>query len=812
MKALKLGIATCAVAWAIANPAAVCAQEAAESDEAAESQAGLNTIVVTAQRREESSQRAAIAIDVVDSAALEAAQVTSPAQLTNLVPSLQVSRQGGGNVSLFLRGVGTFTANPYTDPAVAFNYDGVYISRPSATTGFFYDVERLEVLKGPQGTLYGRNATGGALNVLPVTPRIGETEGYATASYGNYNSVNLQGAINVAVSEDSALRISGTFVDRDPFNADGTGDEKGYGFRGQFAIEPSSDFRLRIAGDYYRRTGVGTGGTITTVVPFNPFTNSFLFIPTGISPSAGTYGPEGAAVLSSSFSPIAGRTLEPLTTLPSLDGNFWGVSAQADLDTGIGTFTAIAAYRGHSTDDVTSGAGFTVIDSQDLDQYSLELRLAGSAGAVDYIVGGYYYDDQVDGHYVPLTQAVNAYQDFTTTTRSLAAFARLNVNVTDQFRIVGGIRYTDDRKTQVGTSEPFLALCGAPTGQCPGAPLLPFSNTADEVIASLGLLPIPFAPPGFYFSLDPAAANSVYVRSPTNINSARSDGKVTWRAAVEYDVAPASLLYASIETGFRSGGLTFSLARPGYGPESITAYTIGSKNRFLDNRLQLNLEAFYWEYRDQQLSHSGTEADGSPAFFTENVGGSTVKGVELEAQFLVTDNTLIGADIQYLDATNDNFVFKNPATANPVLSTPGNPVYIPQVTGCATSGPSGGLWTVDCSGLQASRAPKWTMMFGFQQTIPLGDEKIILGANTRYQSSNYTGFDQILPDFQKSYWVSNAEVSFVGKDEHYRISLYVNNIENDRVQLGSTYSSPIGVVGASFSDPRTYGVRLSGKF
>ena len=134
----------------------------------------------------------------------------------------------------------------------------------------------------------------------------------------------------------------------------------------------------------------------------------------------------------------------------------------------------------------------------------------------------------------------------------------------------------------------------------------------------------------------------------------------TWRAGVEYDLTPRNLLYATVETGYKSGGFFFSRGPNTYEPEELTAYTLGAKNRFLNNRLQVNLEAFYWRYRNQQISATSRDIDGNVIFATQNVGRSTVMGIEAETQFLLGENTLLSADVQYLDATYDSFVYKLP--------------------------------------------------------------------------------------------------------------------------------------------------------
>ncbi len=196
----------------------------APTDHAATDEAGLGDIVVTAQRRVESSQRAAIPLAVIDGATLTSAGITQASRLNELAPALSIEPSSTGNL-IFLRGVGNFTVTAASDPAIAFNYDGVYIGRPTSTTGVFYDLERVEILKGPQGILYGRNATGGAINILPAQPRIGETSGYVTAAYGNYSTFNAEGALNLPVGENGAFRIAATTSNHDGYLQDGTSDE-----------------------------------------------------------------------------------------------------------------------------------------------------------------------------------------------------------------------------------------------------------------------------------------------------------------------------------------------------------------------------------------------------------------------------------------------------------------------------------------------------------------------------------------------------------------------------------------------------------
>src|SRR6478736_6785247 len=254
---LFLGVSGVALIWPLAAqaqdavpvpqsvPEANAPQGAAVPPASRDAQGGLGEIIVTAQRVEESSQRAPIAIDVVTPQELVRQNVIRAEDLSRTTPALSATGSTGGPTTVFfLRGVGNATVNAYSDPAISFNYDGVYIGRPSSTSGVFYDLQRVEILKGPQGTLYGRNATGGAINVVPNRPRIGENSGAFTLGYGNYDWLTGQAALNIALGDKAALRVAGSIASRDSFLSDGTGQQSEYAGRAQLYVEATDSFTI----------------------------------------------------------------------------------------------------------------------------------------------------------------------------------------------------------------------------------------------------------------------------------------------------------------------------------------------------------------------------------------------------------------------------------------------------------------------------------------------------------------------------------------------------------------------------------------
>ena len=759
---------------------------------------GLTDIIVTAQRRSESLQRAAIPVDVVTGDTLANSGVTTSGQLGQIVPSLAVQNNGGANTTFFLRGVGNFTVNGYSDPAIAFNYDGVYVGRPTSTSGVFYDLERVEVLKGPQGTLYGRNATGGAINILPARPKAGELSGFATASYGNYDALNLQGAINLPMGERGALRIAGNLVSRNGYLSDGMSDEKTQAVRIQMLARLTPDLTVRIGGDWSHNGGRGVGSAYATSFRYNPVAGQFVVTPSGLPVSAGLYDPRSVAYRRTLFAGLPGRTLGALDPNVYQDNSFIGVNAEIEWNTGAGTLTIIPAARFSELDNRFPTPGFVGFIQEDDSQYSLEARFAGDrVGPLDYILGAYVFDERVKGNYTFAQDALTAIQDFTSDTTSYAAFARLTAHLTDSIRLVGGLRYTKDKKDFAGAADVITVICTARVNgvpSCPAAPVIPVTDTVAE-------LPFPVPAAGGAPVFLPGTG-AIVSRGNTPVNQVQKFDRFTYRAAAELDVGPASLLYASFETGYRSGGFSLAFGKETFQPEYLDAWTIGSKNRLFDNRLQLNIEAFYWKYRNQQVNHTGIDLRGNQGQFTENVGRSTNKGVEVEAQFLATPTTLLSSQVQYLDTRYDSFVYTVP--------TGTAPPYV----GCATaiSTTNAAIRNVDCSGREAYNSPKWTLNLGAQQTVPLGTYKLVGQIDTQYKSRRVVGFEYNPYQIVGETWQTNAQLSIGPEDNGWSLTGFVRNIENNRIVTAAPIFNIGGVGTVVTSPPRTYGARANVRF
>ena len=717
---------------------------------------GIADIVVTAQRRSESLQRTALAVTVVGSDDLVRANITQPQDLTKLVPALKLSATGGAGTQVTIRGVGNFAGNPYAEPAVAINLDGVYLARSGGSNGLFYDLERVEVLKGPQGTLYGRNATAGAINLITKKPT--DTFGVeGSLEGGNYNYVRGVLAVNVPLAEGVALRASGTISRRDGYLEDGYLDDRTEAARLQLLLEPSSDLTIRLSGDFAHLGGKGPNGVVSPyLVPGDPFRGSSR---------------DGTNTLLQQVSlGITGGTnpnlLPPLLGDGFVDQRNWGFAATIDYDFGPVKLTVIPAYRRSENRYLMYNAGFPVNSAEDSKAKSIEARLASNNGSrFTWLIGGYYYDEDQ-----AFTLVANQGVAFSVTapklrTKSYAAFGQGSFALSDTFRVIGGIRYTDENKTQRGT----FGLAVPPAAA-----------------AGLGCLTY-------------VAATGVCTFGLTGDLGA---SKVTYKAGIEYDAAARSLVYANVATGFKAGGFYGSQAPNTFAPETLTAYTIGSKNRFADNTLQVNLEAFYWDYKNQQITHVGPIRPVGFTVITENAGKARIYGAEADLVWTPTRADTLRVNVQYLDTKYTDLRYTQTTLTGP-----------PQ-TVCPTTPIAGQpAVTVDCSGRRLNLSPTWTANLSYAHSFPLANGGAVdAQAGSQLQSYYFTGIEYLPGERQKAVTVSNATLTYRAPGARYTVGAFVDNIENSVVKTFSFVQPVLGVPIVVLKPPRTFGGRLTFKF
>jgi iron complex outermembrane receptor protein len=328
--------------------------------------------------------------------------------------------------------------------------------------------------------------------------------------------------------------------------------------------------------------------------------------------------------------------------------------------------------------------------------------------------------------------------------------------------------------------------------------------TPATSLAALPFAPIPRpnGPPVPFGNFGNLLVDSRLIASPRE-----SYGRFTYKIAGEYDVTPSSLLYLSYETGFRSGGFSASATFPTYQPEFITALTLGSKNRFFDNRLQLNLEVYRWKYTNQQVTHFGAEASGATNLFTENIGASTIQGFDIDTQFLLARSTLVRGSVQYLDNTIDRFIYE----------TPFGGVNLTPVTGCRVGNPANAaarqVYTVDCAGQQGYNSPKWSFNVGIDQTVEFDDYKLVLIADARYRGNRIIGFERLPQQNSTSDTTIDLSASFGARDDRWTLTGYVRNLTDETAAAAAQFLGSVGnQISTTYAPRRTYGVRGSFRF
>lgn len=595
MKGFRKGVSLLALSMAVGHSAPLLAQDATQ---AVAEESGLDEIVVTAEKREGSAQKTAIAIDVVGSAKLAQNGVNDIQQLQTIAPGIQFG-QAGTSTFVTVRGVSGRDSTEIGDPAVAINMDGIFLQRPSGMNAAFFDLDRIEVLRGPQGTLYGRNATGGVINIISKRPTLDGVGGYAALTVGNYKTINGEGAINLPLGDTVALRASFISRNRDGFRNNESGsvptngkirgdDEDTVGTRLQLLFKPSDRFTALFSGTYIKQGGVG------------PVLSGY--------PTTLAEAPSDADVAKNN----------PLNTAGDFNTVRKNVSAQLDYDFGAVKATYLFGYAGLDIDHLFDNDGtdtrFYVFKRGEYSKdISHEFRLASNGdGPFQWQIGGFIYDQDLKVRSLNFVDRIAPFilRDFhfDVDVKSRAAFGHASYAVTDALKVSAGVRYSKDTKVRTG-----YRLAGPGLG---GGDL---NLTAQPTL----------------------------VRTNEGAASRSTDKDWSYHVGVDYQVTSTSLLYAKVDKGYKSGGFTSLNA---YGPEKVIAYEIGSKNRFLANTLQLNVSAFHYDYQDQQVGQITPQGA-----LTLNAGKSRVRGVEAQVEWKATPNDALDLSINWLDAKFKDF-------------------------------------------------------------------------------------------------------------------------------------------------------------
>ncbi|MDB5692656.1 MAG: hypothetical protein JWO81_1719 [Alphaproteobacteria bacterium] len=708
---------------------------------------GLQDIVVTANRRPESVQRSSLAIEVLNGSALAEAGVTRVADLQNLVPGLS-SASSGQNISTYIRGVGSLATDATADSSIAYNINGVFISRPNGVGPIFFDLARVEVLKGPQGTLYGRNASGGAINLITRRPD-GRLSTDMSVDVGNFDLIRVSGAMTVPLGETLSIRAAAQYINHRGYLTDGYNDQDDVAARLTALWAPAADLSVLLVGEFVHAEGLGSAAAFRSrrqAVPADAWTGPSQAPP----PQAAILGPDD--ILTNGF----------------VDTDIYAVSAELNLNLGKATLTFIPAYRNTRPTTLTYQPGFYFLPIETAEQQSYEVRLAHEGTGPNWLIGAYYFREDQTQDYTALARPIQQSHVITRLgTNSYALFGEASVILAKSWRVIGGLRYSHDNKTQDGLT-----------------------------IATL-----------------PA---------PATINNfgRRTDDNISFRVGAEHDLTNRHMLFGTLATGYKAGGFFPSVPFPNntFKPETITALSLGLRNSFLTNRLQVNLEAFYYRYHNKQERFLGTLPSGGVNLLTTNAAEATLYGLNLDVVSRIGASTL-RANIEYLHTRYDAFSYVV-ANAGPFARLG----YSAVATTCAlgpftTLSPVVTTQPVDCSGKPLPHAPRWSGSVSYRREFMLGKgDRIIPSAVMRFASAMFLSPDFISTGRDDGYASFDANVTFAHGP--FEISAWMRNITNAVIYTGGfrypfSFHEPSGDPTLFYADirpPRTFGLTFKTGF
>ena len=708
-------------------------------------------IVVTAQRTASLASKTPISMSVLGAEVLAPAAIDNPAAIGARLPNVHIDGAADG-LRITIRGVSNNDTSEKGDPSAAFMLDGIYIARPQIMNVSMFDLARVEVLRGPQGTLYGRNATAGVVNVISNTPEK-QFEGGASLALGNYASRSAGAMLNVPVSDALALRAALAYNKHDSYliNGQGSGfnlgldrDDRAARLSAKLALSPAASLLLRYDSAIQRHNK-------DSIVPE---TNFYTRDAGGQPVWAGS---NATASLTNDFMP----SNAPLQQGGNR-GKTSGLGAQLDWNLGPYSVHYLGSHRNFDHDyrvnyyyriapafAIGVRAGFSGQYKQD----SHELRIASAVkGPLSAQAGMYYFreksDLKADFRDLELLGLPPYYMFHQGPTVAVgkALFGQATWAFSEHVRLTAGARYSDDDKSRLGSTSFQQG---------------PAFNPASD------------------FSLPNAASLNTH--------------KTTWRLGGEYDVRPGAMLYASISTGYKAGGFNDGcragssadgLACPDvlavpeaallYQPETLTSWEAGIKMRFWGNKASLQASAFYYDYSNLQLSGVVVIA-GAPRFTTTNAGAARVKGVELEGQLRASAADRVSYSLALLDARYD--------------------AYLPD-------------GTTSWAGKKLDRSPRATFSLGYDHTFHLASARLTAGVFSRTSAAYFISVpSQLLQYRVPGRTQSDISLAYRPQNGAWSVHGYAKNLEN---KVSPIAIDSFGMVQPS--DPRTYGVRLDYRF
>lgn len=646
---------------------------------------GLGDIIVTARRQEESIQSVPVAVTAISAASLERSSIVNVRDVSRLAPGIQTtSNVQPGDAVIQIRGQVQPDQSLINDASVGIYVDDVYIARSTAALTNFVDISRVEVLKGPQGTLFGKNTTGGAVRIISNEP-VNRFEGYGKVGYESYDRYTLEGVLNVPLGETLAARFAGQYSKKSGgyYTNTVTGNpvdhEKTQTIRGILKWKPTDRLTVNLKGDYTRIDAGNGWNTLNGYFPANDFQAASMFevaLEAGLFPFDASFNPDpakigqGGALLAAAasaphgsrlvsydtsaitatsyaFNPVTGKFTyfgPNVRADPYSVAKVYGFSGNATLDLGFAELKSITAYRNTSQETAydVDGSKYMLVNSYrniKAEQFSQELLLNGQTpeGKLNWTLGGNYFQEKgtVDERPYVLT-ALSALQGQAsvstlgkTNNKSYGIFAQGTYQLSDALSFTAGIRYTIDKRR---------IDSGSQTIGTDGSSVCTYTRAAfGTVFTSL---------PNFV--------------APCAIAGAATFRKVSYTASINYQLDAAKHVYVRTSSGFRAGGINARINAPeaigSFRPEVVTDYEFGVKADWLDRRLRTNLAVFLSNTRDAQNGRNFVSAivPGAAVTLVQNEAKRKVYGMEFETAFRASDWLTLDGGASYLHARTDD--------------------------------------------------------------------------------------------------------------------------------------------------------------
>lgn len=724
--------------------------QSATSEAVQERGADDNVIIVTAQRRAQDLQDVPAAVTAISGTQLANRQIADTNDLQNQIPNVVISTGTGtaSSARIYFRGIGEDESRGAIDPAVGIYIDNVYLGRTVGSLVDLVDIEQVEVLRGPQGTLYGRNTNGGAIKISSVRPQLGENSLAGGLGYGNFDRIQARATANLSLWDTGALRISALYRERDGYhklnpngdlaNLAGTtvGNEKLYALRGSLYGQMSDVWSYLAIVDY---TKDKTDPTPSSIIA----ESSSAGVATDVDGNIFTVEP-AATVTCSAATPMSSQPIGCFNSYFS-EVDAFGVSYQLTGEYDKFSISSVTSYR-TLTDDLSTHITFPYFQQTDQNQFSQEFLFNSDFDSpFNFTAGAFYYTEDANLAFtfiLPVTNQID--------TESFSLFGQANVEIGEALTLTGGVRWTTEDRTLRATSVVVPVV-------------------EDEVNAD----------------------------------------NITWTAKADYKLTDDILFYASYSTGFKSPGFSSDCFSPAgcflsVEEEELDSIETGIRTKFADGRATVNATYFYNEYDNLQISAT----TGGGVFTRSNAGAARIQGVEVEFGFEPVRGLDIYGNGSWLDAdyrdvtalqagtlTNSNITTGAVGPAcNNVTAAGGTPQFDGQVIDCAL-------------GLQLKNAPEWKATVGFNYTAELTGGEVFFGADAAYEDDSFALVSNTPGSLVEPGFRVDARIGYRADDDRYSITLWGKNL-TDREYFRAT----TGLNQVYAAPPLTFGVDVGFKF